>query len=51
MHAKRPHLPCSGNVTSLEVETLYNLLNAEDNLLQFTYRQYESDSALRNLWG
>jgi hypothetical protein len=45
----RPPLPCSGNVTSSEVETLYNLINAEDNLLQFTYRQHESDSALGNL--
>lgn len=45
----RPPLLCSGNVTSSEVETLYNLINAEDNLLQFTYRQHESDSALGNL--
>jgi pimeloyl-ACP methyl ester carboxylesterase len=44
----RPPLPCSGNVTSLEVERFYNLVNAEDNLLQFTYRQHESDFALGN---
>lgn len=45
----RPPLPCSGNVTSSEVETFYNLINAEDNLLQFTYRQHESDFALGHL--
>ena len=33
----------------MEVETLYNSINAEDNLLQFTYRQYESDFALGDL--
>ena len=40
---------CTYGRTSLEVETLYNSINAEDNLLQFTYRQYESDSALGDL--
>jgi pimeloyl-ACP methyl ester carboxylesterase len=45
----RPPLPCSGNVTSSEVETFYNLINAEDNLLQFTYGQHESDFALGHL--
>jgi hypothetical protein len=44
----RPPLPCSGNATSSEVERFYNLINAEDNLLQFTYPQHESDFALGN---
>jgi hypothetical protein len=45
----RPPLSCCGNVTSSEVETFYNLINAEDNLLQFTYGQHESDFALGHL--
>jgi hypothetical protein len=31
------------------VEIFYNLVNAEDNLLQFTYYQHESDYALGHL--
>jgi hypothetical protein len=44
-----PPLPCSGNVVSSEVEVLYNLINAEDNLLQVTYPKHESDFALGHL--
>lgn len=31
------------------MEIFYNLVNAEDNLLQFTYYQHESDYALGHL--
>ena len=47
--SNRPPLPCSGKAIESEVEAFYNLVNAEDNLLQFTYYEHELDSALGHL--
>jgi hypothetical protein len=41
-----PPLPCNGEAIKSEVGIFRNLYNAEDNMLQFAYRDAERDDAL-----
>jgi len=41
-----PPLPCNGKAIESEVGKFHNLYNAEDNMLQFAYRNAEGDDAL-----